>query len=125
MGIGNVSPHITPTDPLTQFGGVGIANHGINNVGIGNVGANNSGLPLGPLGLLGIGNNGTFNQGFFNTGNHNLGAFLHGDNLIGVGMRIWAKPRRATPISAILTWPLQISSDHRWTVWREPLIVQP
>ncbi|OBK15902.1 PPE family protein [Mycobacterium asiaticum] len=105
FGLNNVSPFFTPTDPITTFGGfgianngtelvgafntgnqnVGIANNGVFNIGIANTGTYNSGLPISLLTALGVGNQGNWNQGFFNTGNHNLGIGLVGDNLIGIG----------------------------------------
>lgn len=105
VGIANLSPHFTPTDPITTFGGVGLANTGIDNLGaynfgqqnvglantgtlnlgIANTGTANSGLPLSLLQTLGIANHGTYNQGLFNTGNHNIGIALNGDHLIGIG----------------------------------------
>ncbi|ARG58908.1 hypothetical protein A4G30_01680 [Mycobacterium kansasii] len=105
VGIANLSPHFTPTDPITTFGGIGLANtgtenlgaynsgtqnvgawnHGMLNLGIANTGTANSGLPLSLLQTLGIANHGTYNQGLFNTGNHNIGIGLTGDHLIGIG----------------------------------------
>lgn len=105
LGIANVSPNFTPTDPITTFGGFGLANHGIQNVGawntglqnvglannghlnigIANTGTGNGGLPISALQMLGIGNHGNYNHGLFNTGNNNLGIGLTGDNLIGIG----------------------------------------
>nr|WP_084293421.1 PPE family protein [Mycobacterium gastri] len=105
VGIGNLSPHFTPTDPITTFGGVGLFNggtdnlgagnygtqnvgawnHGTLNLGLANTGIANSGLPLSALQLLGVANHGTYNQGLFNTGNHNIGIGLTGDHLIGIG----------------------------------------
>ncbi|WP_373198562.1 PPE family protein, partial [Mycobacterium marinum] len=95
FGISNVSPDFTPTDPITLFGGAGIANNGLFNVGAFNDGSVNIGIgnvsphftptdPLTQFGGLGIGNDGLNNVGAFNVGSNNSGLPLPGLGLLGL-----------------------------------------
>ncbi|WP_139836934.1 PPE family protein, partial [Mycobacterium szulgai] len=82
FGINNISPNFTPTNPITLFGGVGIANNGVFNVGGWNTGSVNVGFgntsphftptnPLTQFGSLGLFNNGINNVGIANVGSNN------------------------------------------------------
>nr|WP_204078965.1 PPE family protein [Mycobacterium riyadhense]VTP03572.1 putative PPE family protein PPE42 [Mycobacterium riyadhense] len=96
VGISNISPNFTPTDPITLFGGVGIANNGLFNVGAWNNGSVNVGIantsphftptdPITQFGGFGIANNGINNVGIANVGTNNGGLPLGPLSLLGVG----------------------------------------
>lgn len=96
FGIGNASPDFTPTNPISQFGGVGLFNTGIDNVGAFNSGSVNIGIgnvsptfipanPLTQFGSLGMFNNGIDNVGIGNVGVNNQGLPVPLLSLLGVG----------------------------------------